>query len=64
MGPIGRPKTSVKDYNSTLHNSSEEHRSYMMIGDAGLGLALLQSHLVQHSPVWHCIDKFKTILHI
>jgi len=31
MGPIGRPKTSVRNYNSMLHNSSEEHRSHMMI---------------------------------
>jgi hypothetical protein len=41
---IGCRKMSVRYYHSTLHNIPKEHRSHMMIWDAGLGLAL-------HSPV-------------
>jgi len=44
LGQIGCHKMSVRNYHSTLHNIPEEHRSHVMIWDAGLGLAL-------HSPV-------------
>jgi hypothetical protein len=32
MGPIHCPKTSVKDYHSTLHNIPEERRSHQHCG--------------------------------
>ena len=31
MGPVGCPEMTVRNYHSTLHNTSEEWRSHMMI---------------------------------
>jgi len=53
---------SVRNYHSTLHNIPEEHRSHMIIWDAGLGLAVHRP--VQSDPVRCFVHKFKMTSHI
>jgi hypothetical protein len=63
MGSIGCPKTSIRDYHSSLHVSWKSADLTWLFGDVGLGLAVrgpVSSDVVWHSPV----QGFKCELHI